>query len=35
MALVERRERVVSNADLLDLVGPDTIVEPNNAARAM
>lgn len=32
LALVERRERVVSKSELFDLVWPDTVVEENNLA---
>lgn len=32
LALVERRERVVTKRELLDLVWPDTVVEENNVA---
>jgi len=30
LALVERRERLVSKNELLDMVWPDTVVEENN-----
>ena len=32
LALLERRERVVSKSELFDLVWPDTVVEENNLA---